>query len=59
VSSWTVDDALRIRAALAKWLPTLDGAKCAYAIGDTREQTSMANDISDIWCRNSVLSRIS
>jgi hypothetical protein len=32
VSSWTVDDALRMQATLARWLSTADGAKCAYAI---------------------------
>lgn len=32
--TWTIDDALRMQAALARWLATGDGAKCAYAIGD-------------------------
>jgi hypothetical protein len=30
--TWTVDDALRMHAALARWLSSSDGAKCAYAV---------------------------
>jgi hypothetical protein len=33
-AAWTVDDALRVQAALARWLSTADGAKCAYAVDE-------------------------
>jgi hypothetical protein len=34
-STWTLDDALRMQATLARWLRTPDGTKCAYVIGET------------------------
>src|SRR4051794_22313389 len=34
MSMWTVDDALRMQGALARWLSTGDGVKCSYAIDD-------------------------
>jgi hypothetical protein len=34
MSTWTVDDALRMQTALARWLSTDDGIKCSYAVDD-------------------------
>jgi hypothetical protein len=34
VSTWTIDDALRMQSALARWLRTSDGAKVAHAVNE-------------------------
>jgi len=34
VGAWTIDDALRMQAARAPWLSTVDGAKCASAVDE-------------------------
>jgi hypothetical protein len=44
VNKWSVDDALRAQAALAAWLLTGDGAKCAYAVEDALHSQSATSE---------------